>query len=277
MKEKLVSKEMVRSMHPIFKGKFGGGIVNLLFPLLGVDELNLIYDQSKHLTGCEFASDVLNKMRITRALENQTVLEQFAGKPFITVSNHPYGHIDGVIMASVLGELRSDYKMMVNWLLTQIDTMEDLFIGVNPFPKGNKLSQAASSVSGLKQCMEHLQEGHPLGLFPAGGVSRPDLRGKVMDRAWQSSSIRLIKNAEVPVIPVYISGSNSFFYQLLGHIGWKTRSVWLLRELRNKRGKTISIRFGTPVLPEEIASFSSLKDLERHLYTQTYSLREKND
>lgn len=268
---------MVRNIHPIFRGKHGDTIANILFQASGINDLNAVYDASKHLTGLEFVNDVLDRMHIKRIVENAEVLNQFSGQPFITVSNHPYGHIDGIILSSVLGGLRDDFKMMVNWLLMQIDTMEEFFIGVNPFPKHNKMSQIHSSVGGIKQCLNHLEEGHPLGLFPAGGVSRPSLSKKVKDREWQSSTIKLIKNANVPVIPVYISGSNSFFYQLLGHIGWRVRSTWLLHEFSNKRNKTIYVKFGKPILAEEVQAFESVEALERHLYNSTYALRSNKE
>lgn len=277
MKEKLISKEMMRGIHPIFRGKYGDTIVKTLFHISGINGLNAIYDASKHLAGLEFVTDVLDKLGIKRVVENAEVIEQFKDQPFITVSNHPYGHIDGIIMASVMGGLRSDFKMMVNWLLMQIDTMEEFFIGVNPFPKHNKMSQVHSSVGGIKQCLAHIEEGHPLGLFPAGGVSRPSLNRKVKDREWQTSTMKLIKNANVPVVPVYISGSNSLFYQILGHIGWRVRSTWLLHEFNNKRGKTIYIRFGTPISAEQIQSFGSIEEMERYLYNQTYALRKDKE
>lgn len=272
MKEKLISEEMVQSIHPVFKGRFGNILTKTVFKVAGFNKANAVYDASKHYTGVEFTTDILNKLGIIRNVENIEVLEQFKDKPFITVSNHPYGHIDGIMVADLVGGVRSDYKIMVNWLLMQIDTMENFFIGVNPFPDDSKMANAKSSVGGVKETINHIKSGNPLGFFPAGGISLPNITGDVVDNVWLSSVIRIIKKARVPVIPIYISGKNSFLYQLLGHISWKVRTVRLLHEITNKRGKTITIRFGEPILPEEQDKYKNIKELGEFLKSKTYKL-----
>ncbi len=275
MKEKLVSKDMIRGIHPVFRGRYGNFLINTLFKLSGINKVNKVYDTSKHLTGLEFVNHMLDNLQITRKFENREVLEQFKDQPFITVSNHPYGHIDGIIAISAVAGIRKDFKVMVNWVLMQIDTMEEFFIGVNPFPKKNKMSEVKSSVGGIKLCLEHLRNGHPLGLFPSGGVSLPNLKGNVVDCPWQESTIKLIKKAKVPIIPVYISGSNSLLYQLLGYIGWRARTARLLHEVTNKKGKTIYVRFGEPITVEEQNKFGDIKEFGEFLHSQTYAMRQK--
>lgn len=275
MKEKLISDEMIRKVHPVFRGRFGNILTKLVLKLSGLNKVNAVYDGSKQYTGVEFTTDLLDKLEITRNVENIEVLKQFEGKPFITVSNHPYGHIDGIMVADLVGRQRSDFKIMVNWVLMQIDTMEEFFIGVNPFPGDGKLANAKSSVGGVKESISHLKGGHPLGFFPAGGISLPNITGDVVDNVWQSSVIRIIKKARVPVIPIYISGKNSFWFQLLGHISWKVRTARLLHEVTSKRGKTITIRFGEPIWPEDQDKYSDMNEFGEYLKSKTYELNIK--
>ncbi|MFT4223685.1 lysophospholipid acyltransferase family protein [Dysgonomonas sp.] len=274
MKEKLISKDMIRGLHPIFRSRYGNTIIKVLFKVTGLNKVNAIYDASKHLTGLEFVNDMLDKLKIIRKYENYEVLDNFKEEPFITVSNHPYGHIDGIIAISAVGSKRRDYKMMVNWMLMQIDTMEEHFIGVNPYSKDNKMSEVKSSVGGVKQCLGHLKEGHPLGLFPAGGVSSPHL-DRTEDREWQEPVLKLIKKAKVPVIPMFISGNNSWFYRFLGFIDWRIRTVRLLHEVTNKKGKTVYIRFGKPITVEEQAKYEDIKEFGEFLKAQTYAMKKK--
>lgn len=274
MKEKLISKDMITKLHPIFRGRFGNALINILFKFTGISKVNAIYDTSKHLTGLAFVDDMLDKLQIIRKYENYEVLDQFKDAPFITVSNHPYGHIDGIIAISAVAAKRKDYKVMVNWMLMQIDTMEDHFIGVNPYSKDNKMSGVKSSLSGVKQSIEQLKEGHPLGLFPAGGVSSPHL-DRTEDREWQPSVLRLIKKAKVPVVPMFISGNNSWFYRFLGFIDWRIRTVRLLHEVTNKKGKTIYVRFGKPISVEEQSKFDNIEDFGEFLKSQTYAMKKK--
>lgn len=274
MKEKLVSKDMIRGLHPVLRGRFGNTLIKILFSLSGINKANAIYDNSKHLTGLDFITDMLDKLGIERKYENREILDSFAGQSFITTSNHPYGHIDGIIELEAIASVNPNYKMMVNWVLQQIDTMEDFFIGVNPFPKGSKMTDAKSSIGGVKQCLDHLSEGKPLGLFPAGGISLPNLRGKVVDREWQTSTVKLVKRARVPVIPIYISGSNSLLYQLLGYVSWQVRTVRLLHEFHNKKGKTITVHFGEPISVEEQDQFNDIKEFGEFLKSKTYAMRK---
>ena len=274
MREKLISKQDVKNLHPIFKGKFGDIIIRFLFSLGGVNKANKVYDDSKEYTGIKFSQNLLEKQGIDVQVENYEILDEFKTEPFITVSNHPYGHIDGIMAIATVGAKRKDYKMMVNWMLSQIDTMDENFIGVNPYAKGSKMAEKKSSVGGVKQCIEHLRERHPLGLFPAGGVSDPHLSGDV-DREWQVPVLRLIKKIQVPVIPMYISGNNSWLYRLLGFIDWRLRTVRLLHEITNKRGKTVFIRFGKPILPEELNQFKTIEELGEFLKQKTYDLRKE--
>jgi putative hemolysin len=274
MKEKLISKDMIRGLHPVFRSRFGNAIIKTLFKVTGINKVNGIYDASKHLTGLDFVDDMLDKLGIIRKYENYEVLDSLGEAPFITVSNHPYGHIDGIIAISTVAAKRRDYKVMVNWMLMQIDTMEEHFIGVNPYSKDNKMSGVKSSVGGVKQCLEHLKNGHPLGLFPAGGVSSPHL-DRTEDREWQPTVLRLIKKAKVPVIPMYISGNNSWFYRFLGFIDWRIRTVRLLHEVTNKKGKTVYVRFGKPVSVEEQAQFDDIKEFGEYLKARTYAMKKK--
>ena len=273
MRAKLLSKEELKSLHPVFRGRIGAILTDFIFHVGGINKVNAIYDASKQYTGLEFVTDMLDKLEITRKIENYEILDSFQDTPFITVSNHPYGHVDGIIAISVVAAKRKDYKVMVNWILNQIDTMEEHFIGVNPFNKKNKLANLKSSIGGVKQCLNHLKNGHPLGLFPAGGVSVPHLTGTV-DRDWQSSVLKLIKKAKVPVIPMYISGNNSLFYRFLGFIDWRVRTVRLLHEVHNKKGKTIHIRFGNPIAVEEQSKFDDIEAYGKFLKQQTYALKD---
>ena len=272
MREKLIYKEDLIRVHPIFRGRFGDLLVRMVFNISGVHKVNKVYDDSKHKTGVEFSSDLLDRQNITRIVENIEVLDSFKDQAFITVSNHPFGHIDGIITVSVVVSKRKDYKIMVNWMLSRIDTMEENFIGVNPYAKDSKMATIKSSVGGVKQCLEHIREGHPLGFFPAGGVSSSHLT-YTKDREWQTSVLKLIKKAKVPVIPMYISGTNSWLYRFLGIIDWRVRMVRLMHEVTNKKGQTIYIRFGQPITVEEQSQYEDIKAFGEFLKGKTYELQ----
>lgn len=278
MKEKLISTDEIKKIHPIFRGKFGNILIKLAMSLTGLNKVNKIYDTSKKYEGVAFCDSLLKDVGVNIVIENREILDQFKDQAFITVSNHAYGHIDGITAIDVVGSVRPDYKMMVNFILGMIDTMSMHFIAVNPYAKGTVSSK--SSLDGVKQCIAHLKEGHPLGFFPAGAVSKTKLKGlrmTVEDREWQPVVIKQIKNARVPVIPMFFSGKNSWFFNFLDLVDWRLRSLRLGHEVYNKKGKTIHVRFGNPIMPEEIAQHKDLAELGKFLKEKTYALAKDND
>ena len=272
MKEKLISKDEVRGLHPILRGRLGNVLLKMIFGITGINKVNGVYDGSKHKTGVGFVTDLLDRQGIIQIPENQEVLDLFQNQAFITVSNHPFGHIDGIIVISVVAGKRKDFRMMVNWMLNRIDTMEENFIGVNPYSKDSKMATAKSSVGGVKQCLEHIRGGHPLGFFPAGGVSSSHLT-YTKDREWQVPVLRLIKKAKAPIVPIYISGTNSWFYRFLGFINWRIRMIRLLHEVTNKKGKKIYVRLGNPISVEEQSQFEDIEAFGEFLKAKTYALQ----
>jgi putative hemolysin len=271
MKEKLIDMEALQSMSPIFKKKQGAFLAKCILKIAGFDKVNRVYDSAKYKTGTDIEDAMIDGLGITRRVHNQDIIRQLEGKPFITVSNHPYGHIDGIMLVGEVAKIRPDFKIMVNWLLGLIDIMQEHFIGVNPYSSD---TVKKSSLSGVKECLEHLKANHPLGFFPAGAVSKNIGGNQVKDREWQSGVIKLIRKAKVPIVPVYISGQNSWFFNFLDKIDWRIRTVRLCHELDTKKGKTIHIVFGEPIFPEEQQKFQNIKEFGEFLKGKTYALKE---
>jgi putative hemolysin len=274
MKDTLISREDIRRMHPIFRGKYGDLIINLGVKLAALHVPNEIYNRSKHLTGPAFCKDLLDKLGVKRTLRNEQVLEEFKHKPFVTVSNHAYGHIDGIAAIETVGSRVENYKMMVNVILSLIDTMSDNFITVYPM-KDEKNKRY--TYSGIRESMAHLKAGWPMGFFPAGAVSNLYFRkGKfiIEDREWQPSVLKIIQKLEVPVIPMHISGRNSRSYYLSRLLGWRFRTLRLCHELYNKKGKEMVITFGDPIMPDDIKQFGNdMTRLGEFLKAKTYALK----
>jgi putative hemolysin len=273
MKEILVSHDDLRGLHPIFRGRHGDRFIELGMKIAAMNVPNEIYDRSKHLTGPAFCRDVLDKLEIKRILRNSEVLHSFGNQPFITVSNHPYGHIDGIAAIEALGSRLPDYRMMVNFFLGLIDTMEENFIKVNPMKDSEKKSV---TYSGIRESIAHLRQGHPLGFFPAGAVSNLYLkRGRLVieDQDWQPATLKIIRKMKVPVIPMHISGHNSPLFYLSRILGWRIRNLRLCHELYNKKGHEMVLTFGDPILPEEFSRFyDDTAALGRFLKARTYAL-----
>ncbi|MBR3097222.1 MAG: lysophospholipid acyltransferase family protein, partial [Bacteroidales bacterium] len=194
---------------------------------------------------------------------------------FVTVSNHHYGSIDGMILSAVIGARRPDYKILTTFLLSMIPSLRDSFIPVDNFRSGT-----ARSVSGIRTALGHLADGHPLGLFPAGevgtwqkGKNRTSIGRKrvVEDIPWADSSIKLAQKSGFPVIPIYFEGENSRSFHILGRIHPRLRTARLIHEVFNKRGRVVKVRIGMPIPAAEVASFD-IPSLGRYLRNRCYAL-----
>jgi len=209
----------------------------------------------------------------TLRVDNADVLDRLPQGAFITVSNHPFGAVDGIALISLIGEKRPEFKVMVNMILNRIGALRPNFIAVDPLAQKDPAKKAVS-INGIRACLRQIKEGKPLGFFPAGAMSKTDWRGRLVDRPWQDSVLQLIYRANVPVVPVYFHGSNSRLFNFVGHVCWPLRSLMLPREVVRKCGKEIHVSIGEPVsVAEQAAHRDNAATLGAYLRERTYALR----
>lgn len=247
----LITMHDIEKMSPVFQGEKGNRKASKLLRLTGIDRLSEIYSRYENLTGPEFIRAFLEDLGVTYSVSGFEHLESLAEGPFITVSNHPLGALDGLVLIDLFGHLRDDYKMMANKFLSLVKTLKDDFISVVPTTRDTQ-GISKDSLGGVRKAMAHVREGHPLGIFPAGAVS--DFKFKemgVVDREWQSSAIKLIRKMQVPVVPVHFLDRNSSFFYFFGLINWKIRTLRLPKEILNKAGKTLRLTVGEVIGVEE--------------------------
>lgn len=240
--------------------------------LFGIERVNKLYGRSAEYKGVEFTNHLLADLGIKWGIGNSDRLNQLPKGAFITISNHPYGGLDGVMLVDLIASLRPKYKFMVNNLVYHAEAMQENFISVIP-QKGNKRLDPMLDYRGIKETLMHLQQGNPVGFFPAGGVSLFNLKSlKVYDREWQTGILKIIQIAKVPVVPIRFFDLNSPFFYFLGVIDWRIRQVRMSYELFNKGKKTHRIGIGKTIMPEEFAGMKDTKDLEAFLRKAVYGM-----
>ncbi len=209
---------------------------------------------------------------MTLRIDNEKVLDNLPEGPFITISNHPFGALDGIALIHIIGSRRPEFKVLVNMFLNQITAMRPNFIAVDPLAS-NDPAKRAVSVNGIRQALRQLKDGNPVGFFPAGAMSKTTLRHGLQDRPWQKSVLQIIHRAKVPVIPIFFHGGNSWWCNFLGHACWPARSLRLPAEVFRKVGTEMHISVGDPISPEQQAIYSSSPEaLGLFLREKTYEL-----
>ena len=245
------------------------GLASLMMEIMKINEVNEVFKKAAHLQGEAFIDKILQIIGITIEFD-ESELNNFPKKgAFLAIANHPYGGIEGLILLKIMCIVRPDSKLMANFLLKKIPNLSDYFIGVNPF----ETVENSSSISGIKSTIIQLNSGIPIGIFPAGEVSTYKTKmQKITDRSWHPVVGKLIKRANVPVVPIYFHGNNGLLFNLLSLIHPSLRTAKLPSELFNKQGHIIKLRIGKPVKPSELPFYDSPIKLLDYLRAKTYAL-----
>jgi len=249
-----------------FLGTFAGWI---LLKILRISRLNRIYDKHKDKKDIAFLNAILDEVQIQFEIPNEDLKRIPKEGAFISISNHPLGGIDGVLLLKLLAEKRPDYKIMANFLLHRIEPLKPYVMPVNPF---EDRKDAKSSVTGIKNALGHLNEGFPLGIFPAGEVSTYKDGKLIVDKPWEEGAIRLIYKAKVPIIPIYFHAKNSKLFYFLSKINDTLRTAKLPSELLTQKSRVIKVRIGKPISVKAQEEYTNIDDFHIFLRKKTYML-----
>lgn len=259
-------------MAPFLEGK--PNLVNRIFRWLSIDKVNWIHDHNFDTPGAGFCRGLLNDLDIKLRIDNEEILDNLPEGPFITVSNHPFGALDGITLIDIIGSRRPEFKVMVNMILNYIVAMRPNFIAVDALASDDPAKKAVS-MKGIKEAIMHVRRGKPIGFFPAGAVSKLNSRLQIEDREWQPSIIRLIQQLKVPVIPIFFHGSNSAWFNILGVISWQLRTLRLPAEVFRRKGDTLHVSIGNPIsVDEQLAHCGSVEEFGKFLKDKTYEMRK---
>lgn len=239
----------------------------LIDQILGFRKLKKLFDQYK-LEGLEkkaFVKRGLEMLQVDYNINNTLSSIPSTG-PLIIVSNHPYGGVEGVILADYLSTLRDDVKFMANSGLSLVKEMNDFFIFTNPL-----LTNNYKNISSIRGCQDHLENNGLLVLFPAGKVSyfRKDKK-RITDGEWNRIAAKLSTKLNIPVLPLFFAGSNSKIFQTMGRVYYRFRLLMLTREMMKMKGKTVQLYLGNLLKPEQLKGSS--REITDFLRMQTYLL-----
>lgn len=264
-------------LSPIFRGKAGNMLAAFLRKVLSISTVSDLNDKLSHLEGAEFAGALLKELRINYKLGYPERLADLPEGPFITVSNHPYGSIDGIILVDLFGHLRDGFKVMVNEFLAMVKPLAPRWIVVNPKTDASN-GVTGKSIQGVRKVLSHLHSGEPIGFFPSGAVSDLSLKEmKIRDREWQETVIRLIKKAEVPIVPVRFFDHNSLWFYELGLIDWRIRTLQLPHEVVNKKHRRVRVGIGETLTVGQQKEHPGIEDFGAWLRSSVYDMPKPDE
>ena len=265
----VTAKEVAKAINIDKFGFLGTFVGWILMKVLRISTANKIYNKHKEKKDLVFLDALLDEFKIEFEIPEKDLKRIPKEGPFITISNHPLGGIDGILLLKLLLEHRKDYKIIANFLLHRISPMKPYIMPVNPFENHK---DAKSSVAGIKNALLHLREGYPLGIFPAGEVSTYKDGKLIIDKEWEQGAVKLIQKAKVPVIPIYFHAKNSKLFYFLSNISDTLRTAKLPSELLSQKRRVIKVRIGRPITVKDQEEYTQLNDFHKFLRQKTYML-----
>ncbi|RLD29291.1 MAG: glycerol acyltransferase [Bacteroidetes bacterium] len=265
----VTAKEVSKAIKADRYGFIGTFVGWLLIKLLKISTINNVYNRNKHLSDLEFLNALLDEFQIKFEIPDEDLKRLPKSGAYITISNHPLGGIDGILLLKLMLEQRSDFKIIANFLLHRIEPLKPYIIPVNPF---EDRKDAKNSITGFKNSILHLRGGKPLGIFPAGEVSTYRDGKLVVDKPWEDAAMKLVKKAEVPVVPIYFHAKNSKLFYKLSKISDTFRTAKLPSEVLTQKRRIIKVRIGKPISVKDQQEHEDINDFSEFIRKKTYML-----
>ncbi|WP_220460651.1 MULTISPECIES: lysophospholipid acyltransferase family protein [unclassified Colwellia] len=256
---------------------FMGKIIKVFGPfldkLLGINKLRNVYE-SCELSGLDkqqFSQKLLDGLGVQVSGVNGVLEKVPQSGRCVVVCNHPYGMIEGVIIAHLLTEFRSDTQVMANVGLQIFKEIKDYFIFANPLKPKAKINTLA-----IKQCFSHLENDGLLVVFPAGRVSffQSD-KQRITDGDWNRLVIKLAQKTRAPILPVFISGTNSQLFHRMGRIYYRFRLLMLAHEMFKLQAHNIDLKTNNLLSIKQLNEFKGIKRMNDFVRLQCY-LNDEN-
>jgi len=239
--------------------------------VLGIDEIFDIYTKIRNTERTKSIADrLLDFLDISYTVAAADLAQiPRSGAAIVTV-NHPFGILDGAILASLLTKIRPDVRFLANGILSVIPELREIVIPVDPI---SGRSAARNNSRRLRQAIEHLRKGGMLVIFPAGEVAHFRWSaGTVEDAHWNPIVARLVRPAPAAVVPMYLAGANGPMFHIAGMIHPALRTALLGHELLNKRGRRIEVHAGSPIAPEKLLAMPTAREQVDYLRWRTHLL-----
>lgn len=230
-------------------------------------EINALLQGGEGLSAHDFLKYVFKELDVRAQVNYRAALDPSCR--YLFVSNHPFGALDGMLLADMLLERWSDVGVVVNELLMHIAPLRELWVPVRKYARQSAGDSAVyhAALASERQILT----------FPAGLCSRW-IDGRVTDLGWHSRFVRDAERYGRQVVPVYVDGvlSSRFYYiyrlRRALRISLNLELLLLVDELFAQRGRRVRIEVGQPV---DVHSLSgNVVERCRAIRQQVYALSQ---
>ncbi len=249
-----------------------GLIASMVESCIGLRKLDKLYHDNFQSTDTpkDFVKQGLELLDIDYQISqgnNTTIPEK---GPLIIMANHPFGGVEGLVLVDLILKIRPDIKILTNQALSVFDSFNKICIDVDVL---NTCSNKKKNWLAFNEARNWIDTGGALLLFPSGEVASWQWKQKtVVEAPWQNTVARLAQKTQANILPVFFEGTNSTVFHSLGLIHKRMRTIWLIRELINKKGEKIRLRIGEVITQNDIASLDNKTVITNYLRLKTLLL-----
>jgi putative hemolysin len=243
----------------------------LVARMLLTRQLSDVYRRIAQQDNGSFGTNVLAEMQISYKVSPTDLAHIPRSGPVVVVANHPFGILDGLILATILPSVRPDIKILTNYWLSTVPELQEFCLFVDPFGRA-----ATRNRKPLKEALNWLNDGGMLVAFPAGEVSHFSIRNhRIEDPSWSHTASRLIRLTGAPALPVFFKGSNSISFYALGAIHHSLHTARLGHEFLKARGKVVFVNVGSTI-PAATMDTLTVEQTTQYLRWRTYLLARRS-
>ncbi|MEG0808242.1 MAG: acyltransferase [Alistipes sp.] len=243
--------------------------VNWLRRTICEKQINYILEHYWTYQPQEFIRACFREWKVTYSIEGLDRLDR--QDRYLFVSNHPFGGMDGMMLADKLIDYFGDARVIVNDLLMNVEPLRPLWIPVN--------KHGTQNTAYARKFDEEMFGDLPVLTFPAGLCSRR-IAGQITDTPWHINFLKKAYSTQRQIVPVFVEGRlSNFFYRVdrlrkALHIPFNLEMLWLPDEMFAQKGKHFRIVVGDPIPLAELQPLGSLHDQAEWVRKKTYSLEK---
>jgi putative hemolysin len=240
----------------------------------GQPHLQRIYDeyQVRRVEQDNFWHDAIAWLDLTICYEREHLARIPKTGPLVVVANHPFGIIDGIVLAYLISLVRPDVKIMAHAVLGRAVEIRPYLIPIEF--DGQITAPTRENIRSKMAAQRHVAQGGALLIFPAGSVSTARfIFGAAVDAPWKTFASKIILKTQARVVPVHFDGKNSWIFHLASRIHPGLREALLLREVLLRLGGQITTNIGQPISPETISNMNDKQVIADYLRQTVYEMK----
>ncbi len=218
-----------------------------------------------------FWSAAVSLLELDVRYDEDRLRQMPAEGPLVVVANHPFGVLDGVMIAWLVGQRRGDFKILTNAVLNAAPEVRPYLL---PIDFGETPEAVKTNLKTRAQSIAHLKDGGCIVVFPAGGISTAPtaFSRAAIDDVWKPFTAKLITQSGACVTPVFFEGQNSRLFQWASQVSLALRLSLIFREVRRRMGDTMQVHIGETLHPDDLANAGKRAELMQFLRESTYGL-----